>query len=79
MHKLFHRFSKKDVKILKRELALAHIVIALLALGMLGLLSVIDMSAEGYVRGLIDAASALLILVVLGSALIATYIFRLKK
>jgi hypothetical protein len=78
MHKIFSHISKKDYKILKRELAFAHTTITLLSLGMLGLLSVIDQTADGYVRGLIDVSSALLILVALISTMITVYIVKTK-
>jgi hypothetical protein len=80
MHKLFHRFSRKDnVKVLRRELALAHTCITLLSLGMIAVLSALYDQADGLNQGLMIVVDTLLVIVALVSASIVAYILKTKK
>ncbi|MFZ2544754.1 MAG: hypothetical protein WAW80_02160 [Candidatus Saccharimonadales bacterium] len=76
MHKLFHRFSRKDnINILRRELALAHTCIALLALIIIALLSIVD----GINGSLITIIDTLLGIVAIISISIVFYIVKTRK
>jgi len=80
MHKLFHRFGRKDnVKILRRELAFAHTCIVLLAVGMIAILFAFYERAGEFNRGLIMTVDVLLGIVILISASIVVYIVKNKK
>ncbi|MDB5176767.1 MAG: hypothetical protein JWN75_435 [Candidatus Saccharibacteria bacterium] len=80
MHKLFHRFGRKDnVKILRRELAFAHTCITLLAIGMIVILSALYDQIDGLNQALVITVDVLLAVVALISVSIVGYILKSKK
>ncbi|MDB5183957.1 MAG: hypothetical protein JWO07_638 [Candidatus Saccharibacteria bacterium] len=79
MHKLFARFRHKNEKVLRRELALAHMCIALLSLAMVAVLSTVYDTIDDTSRVLVVVVNVLLVFVALISASIVYYINRYGK
>lgn len=79
MKRFFKRFSHKNEKILQRELALAHTVIVLLAIGLIAVLLTVYGQSDIFDGGLILLASTLLGIVAIISTVVVSYIVVSKR
>lgn len=74
MKNLLKRFSHKNEKILRRELALAHSVIVLLSIGLVTVLLTVGSQSDIFNQTLVSIACALLVIVAVVSTTITVAI-----
>lgn len=79
MKNILKRFSRKNEKILRRELAFAHMVIALLSLGLVTVLLTVGSQSDIFDQTLVSIACALLVIVAFISMTIVGFISASKS
>jgi len=78
MHKIFKKFSSKNVKEMRRELANAHLIIALLSMALIAMLA-LGTTQPVYFDGTLSAISiSLLTIVAIISLCVSITMYRKK-
>lgn len=79
MKNVFKQFSRKNEKMLRRELALAHSIIVLLSIGLVTILLTVGGQSDIFDQTLVSIASAHLVVVALISFIVVMAIVLSKK